>query len=216
MGPALLKQILPKTIDKKLRVRTISNINLEKPKENNILEKLPHPPPVRNTIKFTPPVIKPDEQVNEEDEPKMQKEVVEQKAAVGSVDFNKGTDDVTAPIALTKENTKISEDADAPFVIVEQMPQFPVGEKEMMKFIYDNFKYHLLAQKMGISGTVIINFVIDGEGQITNLKVSRSIGGGCNEEAIRVLEKMPHWSPGRQGGKTVRVSYSVALKFHLQ
>ena len=216
MGPALLKQILPKTIDKKLRVRTISNINLEKPKENNILEKLPPPPPVRNTIKFTPPVIKPDEQVNEEDEPKMQKEVVEQKAAVGSVDFNKGTDDVTAPIALTKENTKISEDADAPFVIVEQMPQFPVGEKEMMKFIYDNFKYHLLAQKMGISGTVIINFVIDGEGQITNLKVSRSIGGGCNEEAIRVLEKMPHWSPGRQGGKTVRVSYSVALKFHLQ
>ena len=209
---------MPKSIDKELRVRTISDIKLEKPKENNVLKDVPPPPPplVRNTVKFTPPVIKPDEQVNAEDEPKMQKEVVEQKAAIGAVDFNKGTDDVTAPIAMTKENTKISEDADAPFIIVEQMPQFPGGEKEMLKFIYDNLKYPLLAQEMGVSGTVIINFVIDREGQITNIKVSRSIGGGCDEEAIRVLGKMPRWSPGRQGGKTVRVSYTLPFKFILQ
>jgi len=218
LGPGLLRQILPKSIDKDLRVRTLSDIKLEKPKENNILKDLPPPPPpiARNTIKFTPPVIKPDEQVNEEDEPKMQKEIVEQKAAVGSVDFNKGSDDVTAPIAVTSENSKISEDADAPFVVVEQMPQFPGGEKEMMKFIYDNLKYPVLAQEMGVSGTVIVNFVIDREGQITGIKVSRSIGGGCDEEAIRVLEKMPRWSPGRQGGKTVRVSYTLPFKFLLQ
>jgi periplasmic protein TonB len=217
-GPSLIKQILPKAKYRELRVRTLSEINLERPKENNVLKELPPPPPpvARNTIKFTPPVIKPDEQVNDEDEPKMQKEMVDQKAAIGAVDFNKGTDDVTAPIATIKENTKISEDADAPFVIVEQMPQFPGGEKEMMKFIYDNLKYPIIAQEMGISGTVIVNFVIDREGQITNMKVSRSIGGGCDEEAIRVLGKMPRWSPGRQGGKTVRVSYTVPFKFLLQ
>lgn len=98
-GPSLLRQILPKKIEKELRVRTISEINLEKPKENNILKELPPPPPplARNTIKFTPPVIKPDELVNEEDEPKMQREVVEEKAAISTVNFNKGTDDVTAP-----------------------------------------------------------------------------------------------------------------------
>lgn len=217
-GPSLLRQILPKKIEKELRVRTISEINLEKPKENNILKELPPPPPplARNTIKFTPPVIKPDELVNEEDEPKMQREVVEEKAAIGTVNYNKGTDDVTAPIAVTKENTKITEDEEAPFVIVEQMPQFPGGEKEMMKFIYDNLKYPILAQEMGVSGTVIINFVVGREGEITNIKVGRSIGGGCDEEAIRVLEKMPRWSPGRQGGKTVRVSYTVPFKFILQ
>jgi periplasmic protein TonB len=218
LGPALLRQILPKTTDKELSIRTFSDIKLEKPKENEILKEIPPPPPplIRNTIKFTPPVIKPDEQVNEEDEPKMQKEVVEQKAAIGSVDYNKGTDDVSAPIAVVAENSKIVEDNDAPFYSVEQMPQYPGGEKEMLKFIYENLKYPVVAQEMGVSGTVIINFVIDREGQITNIKVTRSIGSGCDEEAIRVLEKMPHWTPGRQGGKTVRVNYTVPFKFILQ
>jgi periplasmic protein TonB len=217
-APSLLRQILPKKVEKELRIRTLSELNLEKPKENNILKDLPPPPPplVRNTIKFTPPVIKPDEQVSEEDEPKMQREVVEQKAAIGAVDFNKGTDDVSAPIAVAAENSKITEDIDKPFFSVEQMPQFPGGLEEMMKFIYANLKYPVLAQELGVSGTVIINFVIGREGEITNIKVIRSIGSGCDEEAVRVLEKMPRWSPGRQGGKTVRVSYSVPFKFILQ
>lgn len=216
-APSLIRRILPKKEERELRIRTLSDINLEKPKENNVLKEVPPPPPplVRNTIKFTPPVIKPDEQVNEEDEPKMQKEVVEQKAAIGAVNFNKGTDDVSAPIAVALENAKITEDADAPFYTVEQMPQFPGGEKEMMKFITDNLRYPVVAQEMGVSGTVIINFVIDREGAITNIKVIRTIGSGCDEEAIRVLQKMPHWSPGRQGGKTVRVNYTVPFKFIL-
>lgn len=216
-APTLLRQILPKKIEKELRIRTLSDINLEKPKENNILKEVPPPPPplIRNTIKFTPPVIKPDEQVNEEDEPKMQKEVVEQKAAIGAVNFNKGTDDISAPIAVA-ENTKITEDIDAPFYSVEQMPQYPGGENEMMKFIYANLKYPVLAQEMGVSGTVIINFVVDREGKITNIKVIRSLGSGCDEEAVRVLGKMPSWNPGKQGGKTVRVSFTLPFKFILQ
>ena len=215
--PAILRQILTKTEVKELRIRTLSDINLEKPKEENILKEIPPPPPpIRNTIKFTPPVIKPDEQVNEEDEPKMQKEVVEEKAAIGTVNFDKGTDDISAPVAKVIENTQITEDSDPPFVIVEQMPQFPGGELEMIKFIQANLKYPVIAQEMGVSGTVIIKFVIDRNGNITNIKVARSIGSGCDEESVRVLEKMPAWSPGRQGGKTVRVSYSVPFKFILQ
>ncbi len=126
-APSLIRQILPKRAERELRVRTLSDINLDRPKENNILKELPPPPPVvaRNTIKFTPPVIKPDEQVAEEEEPKMQKEVVSQTAATGTVDFDKGTDDVSAPIAKAAENAKITEDIDAPFVVVEQMPQYP-------------------------------------------------------------------------------------------
>ena len=211
-APSLIKQIFPKTVEKDVTVRVLSKIELDKPKENILKEIPPPPPPMRNTIKFTPPVIKPDEQVQEEEQPKLQKEVIETKAAISTVAFDKGTDDVAAPVATQK----ITEEVEQPFVIVEQMPQFPGGEKEMMKFIHNNLRYPSLAAENGIQGTVIVNFVVDHEGKITRIKVVRGIGGGCDEEAMRVLSKMPAWSPGRQGGKPVLVSYTVPIKYVLQ
>jgi periplasmic protein TonB len=213
-GPGLLRSILPERKEVDTTVRKLTEIKIDKPKEENILKEIPPPPPpVRNTIKFTPPVIKPDEMVSEEEEPKMQKEVVEEKAAIGTVNFDKGTDDIAAPIA--KKNIEITEETEQPFVVVEQMPQFPGGEKEMMKFIKDNLKYPVIAQEMGVSGTVIVNFVVGRDGKISRIKVMRGIGSGCDEEAVRVLEKMPAWSPGKQGGKPVLVSYTVPFKFVL-
>ena len=210
-APSLINSIFPKGADKDVSVRALSNIELDKPKENILKEIPPPPPPLRNTIKFTPPVIKPDELVPEE-EVKLQKEVIDTKAAVSNVTFDKGSDDVAAPIATQK----ITEEPDQPFVIVEQMPQFPGGEKEMMKFIRNNLRYPSLAAENGIQGTVILNFVVDRDGKITRIKVVRGIGGGCDEEAIRVLNKMPAWSPGKQGGKAVLVSYTVPIKYVLQ
>jgi protein TonB len=211
--PVLLRQILPKTREKDVSVRTLADIKIDKPKEDEIIKELPPPPPMRNTIKFIPPVIKPDELVAEEEQPVLIKEVIESKQAISNVTFDKGTDDVTAPVAT---NNMITEETDQPFVIVEQMPQFPGGENEMIKFIMNNLRYPPLAQDNGISGTVIVNFVVDREGKIGRIKVVRGIGGGCDEEAIRVLEKMPPWSPGKQGGRTVLVSYTVPFKFILQ
>ena len=128
-GPSLIRSILPERKEVDTTVRTLTEIKIDKPKEENILKEIPPPPPpVRNTIKFTPPVIKPDEMVNEEDEPKMQKEVVEEKAAIGTVNFDKGTDDIAAPIA--KKNVEITEETEQPFVVVEQMPQFPGGRRK--------------------------------------------------------------------------------------
>ncbi len=214
-GPSLIRSILPKQKEVDTTVRKLTEIKIEKPPQENILKEIPPPPPpVRNTIKFTPPVIKPDEMVAEADEPKMQKEVVEEKAAIGTVNFDKGTDDVAAPIAK-KAVTEITEEVEQPFVVVEQMPQFPGGEKEMMKFIKANLKYPVIAQEMGVSGTVIVNFVVGRDGKISRIKVMRGIGSGCDEEAIRVLEKMPAWSPGKQGGKPVLVSYTIPIKFVL-
>ena len=166
-GPGLLKSILPERHEADTTVRTLSQLELDKPKEQeNILKEIPPPPPppVRNTIQFTPPVIKPDDKVNEEDEPKMQKEVVEAKAAVGAVDFNKGTDDISAPIA--KETKEIVQDEEKPFVHVEQMPEFPGGQTEMMKFIKSNLNYPVIASEMGVQGTVIIQFVVGRDGKI--------------------------------------------------
>lgn len=217
--PGLIREILPSKKDSEVRVRSFTDIKLEKPVENNILKEVPPPPPppvMRNTIQFTPPVIKPDEMVNEEDEPKMQKEVIEAKAAIGTINYDKGTDDVSAPIPVPVENTKITEDTEAPFVIVEQMPQFPGGEKEMMNFIQKNLHYPVLAQEMGISGSVIVSFVVDKTGELSNIKVTRGIGSGCDEEAVRVLKLMPKWTPGKQGGRTVRVTYNLPIKFVLK
>lgn len=214
-APSLIDQLLPKRVEQDLSVRTLSDIKLDKPKEDNILKEIPPPPPpLRNTIKFTPPVIKPDEQIQEEEQPVLQKEVIEAKSAISNVSFDKGTDDIAAPVAT--EKNQITEEPDQPFVIVEQMPQFPGGEKEMMKFIKNNLRYPSLAAENGISGTVIVNFVVDRDGRITRIKVVRGIGGGCDEEAVRVLGKMPVWSPGKQGGKAVLVSYTVPFKFILQ
>ena len=211
-APSLIKQIFPKNVEKDVTVRVLSKIELDKPKENILKEIPPPPPPMRNTIKFTPPVIKPDEQVQEEEQPKLQKEVIETKAAISNVAFDKGTDDVAAPVATQK----ITEEVEQPFVIVEQMPQFPGGEKEMMKFIKNNLRYPSLAAENGIQGTVIVNFVVDHEGKITRIKVVRGIGGGCDEEAIRIVKAMPKWGPGKQRGQPVRVQFNLPIKFTLQ
>jgi len=214
-APALMHRILSYSADKDLQVRVISDLVLEKPKVNDVLNVIPPTPPVqiRNSIKFTPYVIKPDELINDTDEPKMQTEINNSNSAVGMVDFSDGTNAIDAPLAKSKEDANIAGDLDEPKVIVEQMPQFPGGENEMMKFIKEHLRYPVVAQELGVTGTVIINFVVDREGAITKMVVTRSIGSGCDEEAMRVLDIMPHWSPGKQGGQTVSVRFTLPFKF---
>ncbi|MCX6228137.1 MAG: TonB family protein [Bacteroidia bacterium] len=213
--PSLIRQIIPQEVEKNVSVRMISNIKLEKPKEPSILREVPPPPPLRNTIKFTPPVIKPDQLVAEEDQPISQKEAVDAKAAISNVTYDKGTDDIAAPIA-TISKKDVVEEPEKPFVFVEQMPQFPGGEKEMIAFIKRNLRYPTTAIEMGIKGTVTVNFVVGKDGKITQIRIIRGIGGGCDEEAVRILEKMPAWSPGRQAGIPVLVAYSLPFRFVLQ
>lgn len=213
-APYLFKQIFPKKVERDTTVRMFTDIRLEKPVEDNILKEIPPPPtPLRNTIKFIPPVIKPDEQIAEE-QPLTQKEMVAEKAVIGSATFDKGSDDILAPPA-NSENAKIAGDSDVPLVVVDQMPQFPGGEKEMMRFIKFNLHYPSSAQANGVQGTVILNFVVNREGKITNIKVVKGIGFGCDEESIRVMEKMPAWSPGKQRGQTVLVSFTMPIRFVL-
>ncbi len=105
---------------------------------------------------------------------------------------------------------------DAPIVfIVEQMPVFPGGEDSMYKFITANVTYPQVAREKNISGTVIIIFIVEQDGSITNAKVVKGIGGGCDEEALRVVKLMPKWNPGKQAGKPCRVQFQLPLKFSL-
>ena len=110
----------------------------------------------------------------------------------------------------------ISETGDEPFSYVEHMPTFPEGQEAMYKFIYERIKYPVTARENGISGVVVIQFVVSKEGDIQNAKVLRGIGGGCNEEALRVINEMPRWNPGQHDGRNVPVTFTMPIKFVLQ
>ena len=102
------------------------------------------------------------------------------------------------------------------FTVVESMPEFPGGSTELYAYLNSNIKYPVMAKESGIQGKVYITFVVERDGSITDIKLLRGIGGGCDEEAIRVVQSMPKWSPGKQRGKPVRVQYNLPVRFTLQ
>ncbi len=102
-----------------------------------------------------------------------------------------------------------------PFMYVEQMPTFPGGQEAMYKFIYQELEYPAAAKESGIAGTVVVQFVVSKEGEIQNPKVVRGIGGGCNEEALRIVNSMPKWNPAMHNGRTVPVTFTLPIKFSL-
>jgi TonB family protein len=101
------------------------------------------------------------------------------------------------------------------FTVVESMPEFPGGDATRMKFLQENIRYPQLARENGIQGTVFVTFVVEVDGSLTDVRVLRGIGGGCNEEALRLVETMPNWIPGNQRGNPVRVQFNMPVRFTL-
>ena len=102
------------------------------------------------------------------------------------------------------------------FTVVESMPSFPGGDKARIRFLNENIEYPTMARESGIQGRVYVTFVVERNGIVTDVKILRGIGGGCDEEAIRVVKAMPKWIPGKQRGKPVRVQFTLPIKFTLQ
>ena len=102
------------------------------------------------------------------------------------------------------------------YQIVEQMPQFPNGEEAMMQYIAEQVKYPAEAKKADAQGRVFVGFIVEPDGGLSDFKVLRGIGHGCDEEALRVVKSMPKWKPGMQRGKAVRVQYLVPVNFKLE
>ena len=102
------------------------------------------------------------------------------------------------------------------FKVVEVMPEFPGGAAKMMEYIQKNMKYPMMARESDIQGRVFVNFVVEPDGSISNVAVLRGIGGGCDEEAVRVVQSMPKWNPGKQRGTAVRCAFTVPIIFKLQ
>ena len=117
-------------------------------------------------------------------------------------------------IAFCQNEVKVSDD-DAIFFVVEVQPEFPGGLDSMYAFIQKNLIYPEKAKAEGIEGRVFITFTIEKDGSVSNVKILRGIGGGCDEAAKEVVEKMPKWKPGTQRGKPVRVQFNLPIKFEL-
>jgi len=104
------------------------------------------------------------------------------------------------------------------FTVVEQMPEFPGGTKAMYEYLGKNINYPQVAKEAGIQGKVYVSFVVGKDGSITDVKILRGIPGGkmCDNEALRVVKKMPKWKAGKQRGKAVKVSYMLPVQFTLR
>lgn len=116
-----------------------------------------------------------------------------------------------------KEEVPKTLDTDADvFFIVEDMPEFPGGEMALRKYIANNIEYPQVAQDNGIQGKVYVTFVVSKDGSVANAKIARGIDPALDKEALRVVNSLPKWEPGKQRGENVNVSYTVPINFALQ
>ena len=183
--------------------KKIVDVNLdlfeEEKKEEEVIPPV-EPEPIKiEAVQFT--LLEAVDEVVEE-APVLMEELAETNAGLQDVEGEKGE----APPPLVEEEPQI-------FTIVEEMPSFPGGEAELFKYLKKSTKIPQMAMDAGISGVVYVTFVVDENGKVRDPKVLRGIGGGCDEEALRVVKAMPPWEPGKQRGKPVRVQYNLPMRF---
>lgn len=124
-------------------------------------------------------------------------------------------EDLPVKPPVLKDETNVTDPGEI-FRVVEVQPEYPGGYDELRHFLYKNLVYPDLAKTVNMQGTVYVSFVVEKDGSLTDIKIERGIGGGCDEEVIRVLKMMPRWSPGMQRTKPVRVLYSLPVVFTLK
>jgi len=218
--PLLIKSVMPaKVEDEDYGKAIMAKLDpMEQVDEKHIVKQpeAPPPPELKATIKFTPPVIKKDEEVRDEDEMKTQQELTDTKVAISVADVQGKTDGSGVDIADLKDNKVVVAEKEQVFTHVEQMPQFPGGDRAMMEFLQKNMKYPVIAAEQGIEGTVVLRFVVGKQGEVSDVTVLRSLDPSCDKEAIRVVKSMPKWIPGKQNGNPVLVYYTLPVRFKLQ
>ena len=174
---------------------------------------------VKSSVAFTVPEIKKDNEVKEEQEMKSQEELQQTNTAIGA--FNvEGNDESGGEVLKAKEVIAEPEppkvEESKVFDVVEEMPQFPGGPSALFEYLSKNIKYPVVAEENGVQGRVIVTFVVERDGSITDVKVVKSVDPSLDKEAQRVVKSMPHWIPGKQNGSAVRVKYTVPVTFRLQ
>jgi periplasmic protein TonB len=169
----------------------------------------PPPPPTIETVKFTPPKVV-DEEIIDEPPPPPQEKLSETNVGVVTQEGDEGAVELPPePVVEDPGDNQI-------YTFVQEFPTFPGGEGAMAAYLRKHINYPPIARENNIQGKVFINFVVDKEGNIKDVKVLRGIGYGCDEEAVRVVKQMPPWKPGKQNGRSVPVSLNVPINFTLK
>lgn len=210
--PTFINKALHDGKDTNTVVTKLSDIKIEQVKPKELpKEQKQEEQQLKQQIKFTAPVIKPDDQVKDNEEMMTQDMLKSQP-----LELNLGETTTTAePIQEMKK--VIDDEAQGEvFQAVEQMPSFPGGTEEMMKYLQKNMTYPQTAAENGIQGTVFVTFVVDKHGKISDVKVIRGVDPELDKEAVRVAKSMPPWLPGKQNGVAVRVAFTMPVKFVLQ
>ncbi len=217
------KQIKDQAAQELVAVDLSAEEDTEEPEEVEAKLEMPEeqalPEEILNTVKVTELLIAPDEEVKAEDEIKSQDELKETQTAFGQTDFDKGTDDRNVVREHKQEiivEKKVEVEPEKVFTAVEQMPQFPGGDAELMKFLSKNIKYPTMAMENNIQGRVIVQFVVTKTGAIGEVKVVRSVDRDLDREAVRVCKSLPKFTPGKMNGQAVNVWYTLPVSFKLQ
>ena len=145
-------------------------------------------------------------------------EVPDEKKIEEEIDINMDTEvtEDTKVEEIVIQPTVEKEDVDQIFSIVEEQAAYKGGMASFYEFVSKKIKYPAQAKRMNIEGKVFVEFVIERDGRLTDVKAIKGIGGGCDEEAVRVVMSSPGWSPGKQRGKPVRTRFVIPINFKLQ
>ena len=206
-------------------VTTIDNA-AEEEEEEEVQERIEQPEPealpeeILNTVKVTELLIAKDEEVTKEDEIQSQDELKETQTAFGQTNFNEGTDDRNVvrehKNEVIVEEKKPEPEKEEVFRAVEQMPRFPGGEAELMKYLSSHINYPTMAMENNVQGRVVVQFVVTKTGKIGEVKVVRSVDRDLDKEAVRVCKTLPDFIPGKMNGQPVNVWYTLPVSFKLQ
>lgn len=199
-------------LEQKKKEAKVEKKEIIKTEPEKVVEK------VKSSVKFTAPVIKKDSEVKEEDEIKLE-EVEKSNKAIGFENVQ-GNDEVNGEVLKAKDDIKPPEppkhEENKIFTVVEQMPMYPGGDAALMQYLSSNIHYPAVAAENGVQGRVVVGFVVERDGSITDVNVMRSVDPSLDREAVRVVKNMPRWTPGKQNGSAVRVKYQVPVTFRLQ
>ena len=168
-------------------------------------------PPEVKAIKFVPPNVT--NKDVDEDPPT----IIELKnSVISTADIDGPVEFIDTPPAIADIKEETGDDINKIWIGPIEIPaEFPGGVQAMMKYFGSNTKYPSMARRLETEGTVFVQFVVDSDGSIDNVEVVKGIGANCDEEAMRVVSRMPEWKPGRQNGKSVKVRMVVPIKFSL-
>lgn len=209
--PYIAAYIREHTAEPVVEAPKLTTVNLDQPPPITPNQppppKLDVPPPVK-TIKYVAPKVTKEEVVEEE---------MPTQEELKQVEVSTVTQEGTEQVVFEEPVQEVVQgnDDDMIFTVVEQNAEFPGGFEALNKFLNKNMRYPPTARRMGVDGKVFVQFVVDKEGKISDVQVIKGLSADCDKEAVRVIQMMPNWKPGKQNGRAVKSRFVLPVRFKI-